>query len=147
MTPSTTEFAGASGVAELRGSEQSSTFDTPTNSIDDNSLPASSVESATVSSTENPNTVVQPIEVGKAKTVTIGDVSVNDGTSAQISLDRPPGESYAPGDTAVITVKDPDADVDSEVVNTVQLVIGSSIDDPNGSTITLIETVLTQASS
>ena len=72
--------------------------------------------------------------------MTIGDVSVNDGTSAQISLDRPPGESYAPGDTAVITVKDPDADVDSEVVNTVQLVIGSSIDDPNGSTITLTET-------
>ena len=40
----------------------------------------------------------------------------------------------------MITVQDPDADVDRSVINTVTIVLGSSIDDPNGSTITLTET-------
>jgi hypothetical protein len=136
VTPSTTEFAGASEVAELRSSEQSSTFATA-NSIDDNALSATSAESVTVSSAENPNSVQQPISTGDGQTVTIGDVSDNSGTSAHISLDR---ESYAPGDTAVITIQDPDADVDSNVVNTVQIVVGASISDPDGSIITLTET-------
>ena len=129
--------AGALGGANLGVSNQSSTSRTHTEVTGDNSLPTtSSSESATSSSAENPNSVQEPIS-GDGQTVVLGDVSENHGTSAKISTDK---KSYAPGDSAVITVQDPDADVDPSVINTVTIVLGSSIDDPNGSTITLTET-------
>ena len=98
----------------------------------------SSSESAyPVSSTENPNSVQQPISGDGQTEVVLGVVSENPGTSKKILTDK---QSYAPGDSAVITVQDPDADVDRSVINTVTIVLGSSIDDPNGSTLTLTET-------
>ena len=93
--------------------------------------------SASRSSAENPNAVVQPITPGDGQTVTLGDVSNSDGTSAQISLDK---ESYAPGDTAQVTLQDPDADIDPSVVNTVQIIVGASDSNPAGNTVTLTET-------
>ncbi len=81
--------------------------------------------------------MVQPITPGVEQTVTLGDVSTSDGTSAQISLDR---ESYAPGDTAQVTLQDSDADIDPSVVNTVQIIVGASDSNLAGTTVTLTET-------
>ena len=131
------ETVGATGGEKLGVSNQPSNFQTDINDVD-NSVPVvSSTESVTSPSAENPNSMVQPISAEPDQLVTIGDVS-HTGTSAQRpTTDR---QSYAPGDTAVITVNDSAADVDHSVTNTVMVVIGSSITDPNGSTVTLTET-------
>ena len=76
------------------------------------------------SSAENSNSVKQPISDDGQTEVAVGHVSDNHGTSAKISTDHAPGDPYAPGDTAVITVEDPDADVDDSVINTVTIVVG-----------------------
>ena len=106
-----------------------------------NSLSAadSSTESITSASAENPNAVVQPISCCEdGQTVTLGDVSNTDGTSAKLFLDKPSG--YKPGDSAEVTVEDKDANVDSNVINTIQIIVGTSKDDPSGQILTLTET-------
>jgi hypothetical protein len=104
-----------------------------------NSLSAgdSSTESITSASAENPNAVVQPISAGVEQTVMFGDVSNSDGTSAKLFLDK---QSYEPGDSAEVTVEDKDANVDPNVINTIQIIVGTSKDDPSGQILTLTET-------
>ena len=133
------ESGEASLGAEIGVSDHSSPSSTiPNVAVNDNSLTSNILSgSAAEASAENPNAVVQPITLGDEQTVTLGDVSNSDGTSAQISLDK---ESYAPGDTAQVTLQDPDADIDSSVVNTVQIIVGASDSNPAGSTVTLTET-------
>ena len=87
-------------------------------------LPPLQVNQPTYSSAENSNSVQQPISDDGQTEVAVGHVSDNHGTSAKISTDHAPGDPYAPGDTAVITVEDPDADVDDSVINTVTIVVG-----------------------
>jgi hypothetical protein len=140
---SVSESGGSSPSADIAVSDQSSgsaiegdTLQTP----EANSLSAedSSTESITSASAENPNSVVQPISCClDGQTVTLGDVSDTDGTSATISLDK---KSYAPGDSAEVAVEDKDANVDPKVINTIQIIVGTSKDDPTGTTLTLTET-------
>ena len=141
---SVSETGGSSPSADIAVSDQSSgsamegnTLQTP----DANSLSAadSSTESITSASAENPNAVVQPISCcPDGQTVTLGDVSNTDGTSAKLFLDKPSG--YKPGDSAEVTVEDKDANVDSNVINTIQIIVGTSKDDPSGQILTLTET-------
>ena len=120
---------------------ESNTLQTP----EANSLSAadSSTESITSASAENPNAVVKPIPVLPppnvyGQTVTLGDVSNSDGTSAKfLPLDK---TSYEAGDSAQITLQDSNANVDHNSVNTVQVFVGSKSDDPSGQFITLTET-------
>jgi hypothetical protein len=82
--------------------------------------------------------VVQPISKGDGQTVSLGDVSNSDGTSAKfLPLDK---TSYEAGDSAQITLQDSDANVDPKSVNTAQVFVGSNSDDPSGQFITLTET-------
>ena len=118
---------------------EGNTLQTP----DANSLSAadSSTESITSASAENPNAVVQPISCCEdGQTVTLGDVSNSDGTSAKLFLDNLPPSGYKPGDSAEVTVEDKDANVDSNVINTIQIIVGTSKDDPSGQILTLTET-------
>ncbi len=137
--PPPAESGEASLGAEIGVSDHSSPSSTiPNAAVNDNSLTSNILSgSAAEASAENPNAVVQPITPGDGQTVTLGDVSNSDGTSAQISLDK---ESYAPGDTAQVTLQDPDADIDPSVVNTVQIIVGASDSNPAGNTVTLTET-------
>jgi hypothetical protein len=137
--PPPAESGEASFGAEIGVSDHSSPSSTiPNAAVNDNSLTSNIMSgSAAEASAENPNAVVQPITPGDGQTVTLGDVSNSDGTSAQISLDK---ESYAPGDTAQVTLQDPDADIDPSVVNTVQIIVGASDSNPAGTTVTLTET-------
>jgi hypothetical protein len=133
---------GSSPSADIAVSDQSSgsamggnTLQTPgANSL---SAADSSTESITSASADNPNAVVQPISAGDGQTVTLGDVSNSDGTSAKLFLDKP---SYAPGDSAEVAVEDKDANVDPNVINTIQIIVGTSKDDPSGQILTLTET-------
>ena len=141
---SVSETGGSSPSADIAVSDQSSgsamegnTLQTP----EANSLSAadSSTESITSASAENPNAVVQPISCCEdGQTVTLGDVSNSDGTSAKLFLDKPSG--YKPGDSAEVTVEDKDANVDPNVINTIQIIVGTSKDDPSGQILTLTET-------
>src|SRR6266540_2885309 len=107
----------------------------PVQTQEPNSL--STADSSTEASAENPNAVVQPISEGDGQTVTLGDVSNSDGTSAKLFLDKP---SYNAGDSAEISLQDSDANVDPNVINTVQIIVGQSREDPSGQFITLTET-------
>src|SRR6476619_3309252 len=110
----------------------------PNAAVNDNSLTTNKLSgSAAEASAENPNAVVQQIIPGDGQKVTLGDVSNSEGTSAQISLDK---ESYTPGDTAQVTLQDPAADIDPSVINTVQIIVGASDNNPSGTTVTLTET-------
>jgi hypothetical protein len=133
---------GGSSPADIAVSDKSSGSAMESNTLqtpEANSLSAadSSTESITSASAENPNAVVQPISTGDGQTVILGDVSNSDGTSAKLFLDKP---SYKPGDSAEVAVEDKDANVDPNVINTIQIIVGTSKDDPTGTTLTLTET-------
>jgi hypothetical protein len=80
--------------------------------------------------------VVQPISANNAQEINFGDISNTDNPKATISLDK---SSYAVGDTAKVTVNDPEANIDSKIINTVQVHVTSDI-FPEGIFVTLTET-------
>ena len=152
---SVSETGGSSPSADIAVSDQSSGSAMESNTLqtpEANSLSAadSSTESITSASAENPNAVVKPISCSRppmsdGQTVTLGDVSNSDGTSAKfLPLDK---TSYEAGDSAQITLQDSSANVDHNSVNTVQVFVGSKSDDPSGQFITLTETKPTRAYS
>ncbi len=94
-------------------------------------------EIITVSSSSNPNAVEQTISTENGTTrINYGNVNNVDNVSASISLDKP---SYNPGDSPVISLNDPEANVDPNEVNTIQVNVSSS-SDKAGILITLTET-------
>ncbi len=133
---------GSSGAVAINESSSSAIeFSTSTSALsNESSVNTSSEDSSSkidaTDTTTNPNVVVRPISAGSEQEINFGDVSNTENTTAKISLDK---SSYAVGDTAKVTVNDPDANLDSSVINTVQVLVTSDF-VPDGILVTLTET-------
>ena len=142
---SVSETGGSSPSADIAVSDQPPASAIESNPLQTLSAADSSTESITSASAENPNAVVKPISCPEppqcpdGQTVTLGDVSNTNAPNAKdvLSFDK---SSYSPGDTAELTVKDSGANVDPNSINTVQIYVGQSKNDPAGQFLTLTET-------
>jgi hypothetical protein len=86
--------------------------------------------------TTNPNAIVQPVSPGSKQEINFGDVSNGDHMEATVSLDK---SNYAVSDTPKVTVNDPEANLDPNVINTVQVLVTTDF-VPDGILVTLTET-------
>jgi hypothetical protein len=122
-------------ITSMRTGDGAGSAEVSSPSSADTNTNAPSSESVSITSAENPNAIVQPISADVENSVSLGDVSNNQGSSAQLSLDQ---GSYSPGQTATVTLNDPAANIDPNFANTVIIVVRSSNNDP-GTSVTLSE--------